>query len=133
MSDEQQMDSGSADAGESSGGGEPSKDERTMGMLCHLSALVTGFIGPLIIWLIKKEESAFVDDQGKESLNFQITFAIAGVAIFITGFIPVVNLVTGCVAFPIIMIAWLVLVIMATIEANKGVKYRYPVCLRLIK
>ena len=62
-------------------------DERTMGMLAHILGGVTNFLGPLIIWLIKKDESPFVNDQGKEALNFQITIAIGyvvmmGVAAF---------------------------------------------------
>jgi len=52
-------------------------DEKTMAMLSHILGAVTCFVGPLIIWLIKKDESPFVDDQGKEALNFQITIAIA--------------------------------------------------------
>src|SRR5438105_4208934 len=55
----------------------PNKDETTMAMLCHLLAIFTHFLGPLLIWLIKKDSSPFVDDQGKESLNFQITMLIA--------------------------------------------------------
>src|ERR1043165_9293283 len=55
----------------------PDKDAVTMGMLCHLLGIFTWFLGPLIIWLIKKDQHPFVDDQGKESLNFQITTAIA--------------------------------------------------------
>ena len=57
---------------------EVSKDARMWAMLCHLLGLFTCFIGPLIIWLIKKDEDPFIDDQGKEALNFQITVAIAG-------------------------------------------------------
>ncbi|HTL31303.1 MAG TPA: DUF4870 domain-containing protein, partial [Tepidisphaeraceae bacterium] len=46
----------------------PDKDSKTMALLCHLLPIFTGFLGPLIIWLIKKDSSPFVDDQGKESL-----------------------------------------------------------------
>ena len=62
---------------------ETSKDARMWGMLCHLLGLFTSFVGPLIIWLLKKAEDPFIDDQGKEALNFQITLAIAFIAVWI--------------------------------------------------
>lgn len=105
-----------------------------MGMLCHLLALagyVVPFgnvIGPLIIWLVKKNESPFVDDQGKESLNFQITMAIAGVVSFLLIFV-----IIGFLLLIAVGIFDLVMVIIASIKANGGERYRYPVCLRLIK
>src|SRR6266852_3321441 len=52
------------------------QDDKTMGMICHLLGIILGIIGPLIIWLIKKDQSKFVDDQGKEALNFQIVLLI---------------------------------------------------------
>jgi uncharacterized Tic20 family protein len=61
----------------------PSSEEKTLGMLCHLMAFCGyvipfgNLLGPLVIWLTKKDASPFVDDQGKESLNFQITVSIA--------------------------------------------------------
>src|ERR1700761_2896163 len=61
----------------------PDKDSVTMGMLCHLLGIPIGFLGPLIIWLVKKDTSPFVDDQGKEALNFQITRLIATAACFV--------------------------------------------------
>lgn len=115
------------------------QEQRTMGMLCHLLALsgvigipFANIIGPLIIWLIKKDEMPFVDDQGKESLNFQISLTIVGIALGVISIIPFV----GCITFPIllgIIIAAIVFVIIATIKANAGEYYRYPLSLRLIK
>ena len=107
----------------------PSKDEKMWGMLAHLSAIVLGFVGPLVIWLIKREEMPFVNDQGKEALNFQITVAIAFAAGFVISFIPFV----GCFVIPAVWIANIVMVVMAGLKANDGVAYRYPVILRLIK
>ena len=105
-----------------------------MGMLCHLLAL-TGLvipfgslIGPLVIWLIKKDEMPFVDDQGKESLNFQITVFLA----FIVSF-ALIFVVIGILLMPIVIIGAIVMVVIASIKANEGVHYRYPFTLRLIK
>ncbi len=107
---------------------EVSKDARMWGMLCHLLGLFTCFIGPLIIWLIKKDEDPFIDNQGKEALNFQITVAIAAL---VSAVLTVV-----CVGFFLgiaVSIADLVFCILASIKANGGEKYRYPVSIRLIK
>jgi uncharacterized protein len=107
---------------------EPPGDGRTFAMLCHLSALFIGFLGPLIFWLIKRDENAFVDDQGKEALNFHITVAIASVVTFVLCFV-----IIGFLLIPVVAVGTLVLTIMASVKANEGVRYRYPLCLRLIK
>ena len=96
-------------------------------MLCHLAGLI-GFLGPLIVWLIKKDQYPLVNDQGKESLNFQITVLIAMVISWVLMFVLI-----GFFLFPLIWLADLVLIIVATVKANSGVVYRYPFALRLIK
>lgn len=106
-------------------------DEKTMGMLAHILGAVTCILGPLIIWLIKREESPFVNDQGKEALNFQITVLIGYVAAGIVAVIPAVGCVSALL-YPAIGIASLVLGILGGLEANKGKAYRYPFALRLI-
>lgn len=110
------------------------KDARTWGMICHLSAFV-GFViplgtvlGPLVVWLIKKNEIPFVDDQGKEALNFQISVLIAFVICVLLMFI-----VIGVVLAFALAIYTIVMVIIAAIRANEGIAYRYPYALRLIK
>ena len=105
-----------------------SKDEKMWGMLCHLSALA-GFvipfgniIAPLVIWILKKEEFPLVDDQGKEALNFQISltiYFIAGAILLIVGI--------GFVILPIVAVFGLIMIIIASIKANDGEKYRYPI------
>ena len=103
--------------------------ERSMAMLCHLLAIFTWFLGPLIIWLVKKDEAPFVDDQGKEALNFQITVTIATIACVLL--IPAG--VLGCVLLPLVCLADIVLCIMGATRAHAGERYRYPVCIRFIK
>ncbi len=113
----------------------PSAEERQWAMFAHLSSLaglLTGglgcIIGPLVIWLIKKETMPFVDDQGKEALNFNITIAIAMLISWILMFVLI-----GLLLIPIVGIAWLVLTIIATMKANEGQRYRYPFAIRLVK
>jgi uncharacterized Tic20 family protein len=107
-----------------------SQDDRTMAMIGHLSGIVAGFIGPLIIWLINKEKAdkAWLNEQAKEALNFQITMLIAW---FVAGILTMVLI--GMLLVPIIFIANIILCIMAGMKANEGVAYRYPFALRLIK
>jgi len=110
--------------------GAPSAEERQWAMFAHLSALVGviiplgSIIGPLVIWLIKKDTMPFVNDQGKEALNFNITVAIAAIVGWILCFI--------LIGFLVLAIGWLVFVIIATIKANEGTTYRYPFTLRLV-
>ena len=99
-------------------------------MLSHLLGIFTGFLGPLIIWLLKKDEKPFVDDQGKEVLNFQLTVLIAYVAAMI---LSCVTLGLGALLFIPIFIVVIVFGIMGTMAANKGEAYRYPVSIRMVK
>jgi uncharacterized Tic20 family protein len=110
------------------GGPESNKDARTMAMLCHLLAIFTSFLGPLIIWLVKKDEYSYVDEQGKEALNFQITVVLAS---FVAGLLTFVCI--GVVLLPAIWIVDIVFCIIAAVAVNKGEHYRYPLSLRLIK
>jgi uncharacterized Tic20 family protein len=113
--------------------GEPTPDERTWGMLAHISGLIAmllggfTFLGPLIVWLIKKDQSAFVADQAKEALNFQIAVFIALLIATLSAFICV-----GFILIPVVIIAAIVYSIIGGMEANKGVAYRYPYTIRLI-
>jgi len=108
------------------------KEVCTWAMLCHLLGLFTCFIGPLILWLLKKDEDPFIDNQGKEALNFQITVAIA----FIIAAILTPFLVFVCIGFaliPAVGIADLVFCIIASVKAGNGEAYRYPVSIRFVK
>jgi uncharacterized Tic20 family protein len=106
----------------------PDKDSKTMSLLAHLLGILIGFIGPLVIWLLKKDTSPFVDDQGKESLNFQLTLLIGYIIAGATSCIFI-----GMLIFPIVWIVGLILGIMGAMKANEGVAYRYPVNIRFIK
>lgn len=103
---------------------QPSQDDRTWGMLAHLSPIVLGFIGPLIIWLIYKGKSPFVEDQAKEALNLQLCLLIVTLILVAT--------CVGIIIAPVIGIGALVYSIIAGMEANKGIWYRYPHIFRLI-
>lgn len=120
----------------------PDKDARLWAMLCHLAALAgifsyIGFgvilpfanvLGPLIIWLIKRNESSFVDDQGREALNFQLTMTIAFVISVMLMFILI-----GFFFIMLFIVYDLVMTIIAAVKANDGNKYRYPYIIRFIK
>lgn len=125
-----QSEAGEVKQGEVVGQGpiEQNKDARTMGMLCHLLGLFICFVGPLIIWLIKKDDYEFVDDQGKEALNFQITIAI-GYAISAITWVFCVGVIIGIAVW----ICNIIFCIIGTIKANNGERYRYPICIRFIK
>lgn len=123
----------------------PSAEEKQWALFAHLSALlgafVTGFwfgwgcfLGPLVIWLVKKETMPFVNDQGKEALNFNITLAIVGVILLIFSIVTLgIGLLITIPVGVIVAIAWLVFTIIAAIKASEGVAYRYPISLRLVK
>jgi len=107
--------------------------ERTWAMGAHLAALA-GFIipfgniiGPLIIWLVKKDESPFVDDQAKESLNFQISIIIYCIIAAI-----LIILVIGIFLLVLIAILDIVFIIIAAVKANSGEKFHYPLTIRLV-
>ena len=112
----------------------PSKEVRQWAILCHFAAFFGlmfpfgSLLGPLILWQVKKDTDPFIDDQGKEALNFQITVGIAWAVCFLLGFI-----VIGFVLMTVLVIGAVVMTIIAGIKANKGVAYRYPWTLRLIK
>ena len=109
--------------------------ERTFGMLCHLTGFLAfvgipfgNILGPLVVWLVKREEFPFVDDQGKEALNFQISMTIY---LIVTGLLSF--LLIGIPFFIGLGIAWIVLMIIASVKANGGEAYRYPITMRFIK
>lgn len=112
----------------------PSKEEKNIAVLCVLLQFLSfftglgGLIGPLVLWLLKKDESRFVDAVGKEAVNLQITVLIVSIVGVVLSIILIGFLVLLAVA-----IYTLVVVILAALKANEGKLYRYPVCFRFIK
>ena len=112
-----------------------SKEEQKWAMICHLSALA-GFVipfgnilGPLVVWLMKKDTMPLVDQHGKESLNFQITVAIAALICVVLMIVLI-----GIVLIFVVGLGALILTIMASIKVSNGeLDYKYPFTLRLLK
>lgn len=116
-------------------GAEVSKDARMWAMICHLAGLagivipaVGNIVGPLIIWQIKKDEFPFVDGQGKEAVNFQISMTIYGLIC-----IPLFFVCIGPFLLAAVGIVDLVFLLIAAVKANNGQHYRYPLTIRFIK
>ena len=109
----------------------PDKDARNWAMICHLAGL-SGFVipfgnvlGPLIVWAIKKDEHPFVDEQGKEALNFQLSLTLY----LIISAVLIVVLV-GIFLLAVLCIFNLIMIVVASIKANDGVSFRYPLTIR---
>jgi uncharacterized Tic20 family protein len=112
------------------------KEERTWAMVAHLSGFLgfghlvpfANILGPLIVWVWKKDQFPLVDDQGKEALNFQITMTICFAITFALCFV--------LVGFAILAVLWpfyLIVMVIAAVRANEGVVYRYPLTIRFVK
>ncbi|MFC4005681.1 DUF4870 domain-containing protein [Nonomuraea purpurea] len=108
-------------------GPRPGTDDTTMAMLSHLLGLLVSWLGPLIIYLMKKDESPYVRDQAAEALNFQITMFIGYI---VSGILVVVFI--GILLLPVVWVLSLIFHIQAAIATNKGQPYRYPFAIRLI-
>lgn len=116
--------------------GGASEEDRTLALLVHLSGILFNFLVPLIVWLVNKDNAAkaFLNDQSKEALNFNITLLVVYVGLTILTIISfgILGLLTG----PLMMLLWVVSIVfyvIAGIAAQKGERYRYPFAWRLIK
>jgi hypothetical protein len=112
-----------------------SKSEQNWAVVSHLIALsmlvgvpLGNIVGPLIVWLVKKNEGPFVDYHARESLNFQIS-----ITIYLLIAALLILVLIGWLLMAILIVADVILVIIAAMEASKGNRYRYPFTLRLIK
>jgi uncharacterized Tic20 family protein len=119
---------------------EPTSDEKTWAMLAHLSGFLgylvvipfASIIGPLVVWLLKKDASTFVDEHGKESINFQITMSI----FYAITWVLLFSIIFTLIAIPLfgLLGVWIVvLVIVAAIKAVNGEDFRYPLTIRLLR
>jgi uncharacterized Tic20 family protein len=104
-------------------------DERMWSVFAQIGPILLAFIAPLVIWLVLKDRSRFVDQEAKESLNFQITLVIVHIAAAI---ITTVTFGIGMIVY-LVFVAALVFMILAAVENGKGAPYRYPVNIRFIK
>ncbi|MCP4259167.1 MAG: DUF4870 domain-containing protein [Planctomycetes bacterium] len=121
----------------SPGSKELNKDARMWGMICHLAGLcglipivpvIGSVIGPLIVWQMKKDEFGFVNDQGKEAVNFQISIVIYTL---VSGLLCLTCI--GIFLLPVVGVFYLVFLLIAAVKANNGEYYRYPLIFRFIK
>ena len=114
---------------------EENKNAVTWATLCHVGAL-SMYLGipfghiivPLVIWLIKKNEFPFVEDQGRESLNFQISMTIYGLIAGLLAFAFI-----GFLIIPVLIVVHVVFIVIAIVKTNNGESYRYPITIRIIK
>ena len=111
------------------------KDKRLWGMLCHLTALIAfvgiplgNILGPLVIWLIKRNEIPAVDIEGKESLNFQISMTIYS----IVAVLLCVVLIGFLLLIPLLLLN-LILVIVASVKTNNGETFKYPLSIQFFR
>ena len=114
-------------------GARPTTDH-TWPMLCHLSALASfvlpflgSIIGPLVVWLARRDVDPAVREHGKEALNFNISFVIWHCIAF-----PFVFILIGYLFIAVIFVTWIALLVIATIKASDGIAYRYPFTIRFI-
>lgn len=106
-----------------------------LGLLLFVIPLAGHIIGPLVLWLLKREGNPFVDDQGKEAVNFQISFTIwflLGTALAVALVWTVIVPVLAILAMAALFVVWMVAMIVAAVQASRGEAYRYPLTLRLL-
>lgn len=126
-----------------SGGGGLDTETRNWAVAAHLAAFLgaavtVAFVGPLVVWLVKRDEHPFVAEHAREALNFNLTMYLGLVAAFVVGFVTGVltiglSLIVIAPALIGFAVAWFILTIIAAIRASNGETYRYPFSLRLVK
>lgn len=105
----------------------PSNDDKNIATITHLGGTVFAFVPALIVWILKKDDSAYIANQSREALNFQITMVLAYMLAGVLSWILI-----GLIFFPVIWVVNIVFCIIAAISTSKGETYRYPLSLRLI-
>ena len=107
---------------------EPTQDEKNIAMLSHVLTLFAGFIPPLVIYVLKKDDSEYIRELAVESLNFQISLIFYAI---LCCFLMIVLI--GFVLIFVLGIFALIVIIVATVKASEGTYYDYPFCIRLMK
>ena len=102
-------------------------DDNTMAMLAHVLGLFTGFLGPLVLYLVKRDDSAFIRDQSAEALNFQLTMIIAWIVSIV-----LILVLIGLLMILVLIVMGIVLPILGAVAANRGEAYRYPIAIRFV-
>ena len=115
------------------------KDERMWAMFCHLSSLSMyigipfgNILGPVVIWMMHRDKSALIDDQGKEVVNFQLTMTIAFACAVVLA-VSVIGLVVAIPVFAALPVIQILFTVLGAMKANEGVTFRYPLTIRFIK
>lgn len=124
---------------------ERERSARNWALLCHLAALLGwvgiplgNILGPLVVWLLKKNEFELVDDQGKEALNFQISLTLYGLLIVLAVIVSFVSslfvlLVPLLALLVVLALLNFVLLIVAAVRVSNGERHRYPFVIQFIK
>ena len=113
-------------------------EDRQMAMFIYLLGIFTGFIGPLILWMLKRDESKFINHHGKEVINFTLTLLIPVLALFMVG-CPLVFVTWGLAGFIVVPLFLalnvyaLVMMILGAIKSNQGEWWEFPIAIRMIK
>lgn len=113
-------------------GGGTSGSVRNWGMVAHLSAFLVFVVpipvlGPLLVWLLKREDHPFIEAHAKEAVNFNLSMLIYGIIATLLILVAI-----GVLLLPIVAIAWIVLVVIAGVKAANGEDYRYPFTIRFV-
>ena len=93
---------------------------------------IAEIIAPLIIWLLKKEDHPFIDQQGKEVLNFNLSIVVIFLGLFVLNFVLVLTVILAPLAFLLMLALFLIgvyaliIIIIGAIKVNEGVSYRIP-------
>ena len=105
----------------------PNQDDRNLAMIAHLLGILTSFLGALVIWLIKKDQSPFIEKEAREALNFQITLLIGHMIAGVLTFVLI-----GFLIFPLLWAINIIFSILGAVAASKGQAYTYPFAIRLV-
>jgi uncharacterized protein len=102
-------------------------EEKLWAVAAHLGPLLLGFLAPLVVWLVFKDRSQYLDRTGKEALNMQISYMLYGLVAGIS-----IILLVGLLLLPAVGLAWLVLMIVATVKVANHEEFRYPAIIRFV-